>query len=236
MDGWIVLLVFFVSLFFILKLTDNELELKILNIVAGLNLSVYILLILLNVIKYFSFDTAFSFFSTIYFVSTAQSVFLFIIVYFFQKSIKIYFNPRIKICNLFKIIFLTLLIVLLKVFIVMKLDLSAGNALNDSKTINLLSATIFYCLLPAIFEEMFFRGLIYDKLIKIYSPNKTIVITSFLFYMAHLIEAPPLTFIWIFPIGLFFGYVKSKYKNIGYSIASHFLFNFVLITFNHYYL
>jgi Predicted metal-dependent membrane protease len=69
-----------------------------------------------------------------------------------------------------------------------------------------------------IFEELIFRGIILDGLLKKYSPTRSIVISSILFAVVHL---NPWQFIAAFVIGIFSGWVYYKTSNLTLSILIH---------------
>jgi len=74
-----------------------------------------------------------------------------------------------------------------------------------------------------ILEEILFRGIILNGLLKRYSPQKAILVSAFLFGIVHL---NPWQFFGAFLIGIFMGYVYYHTKNIGYCILIHFSGNF----------
>jgi len=86
----------------------------------------------------------------------------------------------------------------------------------------LLYSVISLSLFPAIFEEIAFRGIMFNEINKIVSLKQTILITSILFTIIHL---SLISAIWIFPIGLIFGYLRAKYRTIIYGIIGHFIYN-----------
>jgi membrane protease YdiL (CAAX protease family) len=69
-----------------------------------------------------------------------------------------------------------------------------------------------------IFEELIFRGIILDGLLKRYSPLVSILISSLLFGFAHV---NPWQFILGLIIGLFFGWVYYKTRSVLPSIIMH---------------
>jgi len=69
-----------------------------------------------------------------------------------------------------------------------------------------------------IFEELIFRGIILDGLLKKYSPTRSIVISSILFAVVHL---NPWQFIAAFVIGIFSGWVYYATRNLTLSILIH---------------
>ncbi len=86
----------------------------------------------------------------------------------------------------------------------------------------LLFAIISTGIVPGVFEEIACRGILFNELKNIMSVNATIILTSVLFTILHL---SPISFIWIFPIGMFFGYLRSKYDTILYGMVAHFIYN-----------
>ncbi len=86
----------------------------------------------------------------------------------------------------------------------------------------LLLCIISIGVFPAIFEEIAFRGILFNELKNIMSVNATIIITTILFTILHFSF---ISFLWIFPIGLLFGYLRSKQDNLIYGIIGHFVYN-----------
>jgi membrane protease YdiL (CAAX protease family) len=79
-----------------------------------------------------------------------------------------------------------------------------------------------------ILEELIFRGIILDGLLKKYSPLNSIVISSILFGLIHL---NPWQFIAAFVIGIFSGWVYYKTKKLTLSILIHFVNNLFAFSF-----
>lgn len=85
---------------------------------------------------------------------------------------------------------------------------------------------LFIGMLPSITEELLYRGLLYDKLLSNFSERETILITSVLFYLMHLIfTSSLLSFIWLLPLGIILGFVRSKSGSIVLPIVGHFTYN-----------
>lgn len=79
-----------------------------------------------------------------------------------------------------------------------------------------------------ILEELIFRGVILDGLLKRYSPVKSIFISSLLFGIVHL---NPWQFIAAMGIGVFMGWIYHKTHNLSLTIVIHFVNNlFAFIT------
>jgi len=69
-----------------------------------------------------------------------------------------------------------------------------------------------------ILEELLFRGIILDGLLKKYTPTKAILISSLLFGLVHL---NPWQFVTGFVMGIFLGWVYYKSRSILLSIIIH---------------
>ena len=69
-----------------------------------------------------------------------------------------------------------------------------------------------------ILEELIFRGVILDGLLKKYTPAKSILISSLLFGLVHL---NPWQFITGLIIGIFSGWVYYRTKSLSLSIIIH---------------
>lgn len=86
----------------------------------------------------------------------------------------------------------------------------------------ILVGLLFLGLVPALLEEMIFRGLLFNQLLKFTKPKLVIIVTSILFSFVHLAF---LSFIWILIAGLILGYFRYRYRTIWYSILFHGLYN-----------
>ncbi|MGQ1786435.1 MULTISPECIES: CPBP family intramembrane glutamic endopeptidase [unclassified Saccharicrinis] len=73
-----------------------------------------------------------------------------------------------------------------------------------------------------IFEELIFRGIILDGLLKRYSPAKSIFVSSLLFGIVHL---NPWQFVTAMGIGAFMGWVYYKTQKLSLCIIIHFINN-----------
>ena len=69
-----------------------------------------------------------------------------------------------------------------------------------------------------VLEELIFRGIMLDGLLKKYSPIKAILISSILFGLVHL---NPWQFITALSFGIFSGWIYYKTKNVSFSIIIH---------------
>ncbi len=87
-------------------------------------------------------------------------------------------------------------------------------------------AIFFVAILPPIFEELAFRGFLFNQLQKVASNKVTIIATAFLFALIHLSF---ISVIWIFPFGLLLGYLRSKFNTLWLGMIIHFIHNLVVI-------
>jgi len=90
----------------------------------------------------------------------------------------------------------------------------------------LLGAIFFIVILPPIFEELAFRGFLFNQLQKVANTKVTIIATAFLFALIHL---SIISFIWIFPFGLLLGYLRSKFNTLWLGMIIHFIHNLVVV-------
>jgi len=78
-------------------------------------------------------------------------------------------------------------------------------------------------LTPAIFEEMAFRGVMYNYCASFLDERLVVAVTAFLFAIMHL---SLISLVWLIPFGFFIGHLRRKYNTIWYGVAFHFIFNF----------
>jgi membrane protease YdiL (CAAX protease family) len=90
----------------------------------------------------------------------------------------------------------------------------------------LLMCIISIGVVPAIFEEIAFRGILFTELQKITNTNAVILITSMLFTLLHF---SVLSMIWLFPGALAMGYLRAKYNTINYGMLAHFTYNTTIV-------
>ena len=75
-----------------------------------------------------------------------------------------------------------------------------------------------------VLEELIFRGIVLDGLLKNYSPVKSILISSLLFGFVHL---NPWQFISAFILGCFIGWIYHKTRSLSFAILIHATNNFI---------
>jgi len=76
--------------------------------------------------------------------------------------------------------------------------------------------------LPAIFEELAYRGVILFCLTKITFERQAILIAAFLFAVVHMSF---ISFFWLLPFAIWLGNIRLREKTIWYGIVIHFCFN-----------
>lgn len=94
----------------------------------------------------------------------------------------------------------------------------------------LLYSIIISAAVPAIFEEIGMRALLFNISLKYTNIKNTIVITGILFAVLHFTI---ISFLWLIPLGLYLGYLRGKYRTIWYGVIFHFLYNSSLIIMEH---
>jgi membrane protease YdiL (CAAX protease family) len=95
----------------------------------------------------------------------------------------------------------------------------------------LILAIVFTAVFPAVFEEMAFRGFIYNNLFKLAGKKSAIWGSSFLFGLVHF---SLLSLYWIVPFGLILAYFRNRYNTIVYGIVGHFIHNSTVVLIEHY--
>ena len=85
---------------------------------------------------------------------------------------------------------------------------------------------------PGIFEELAFRGFVYNNLKNIMTERTTMWVTTFLFTILHL---SPISFLFIIPIGYFFAYLRMRTGHIWYGVIGHFTYNSIICLIDYYY-
>tara|TARA_Y100000780_G_C13561857_1_gene369410 strand:- start:355 stop:666 length:312 start_codon:yes stop_codon:yes gene_type:complete len=93
-------------------------------------------------------------------------------------------------------------------------------------------AILFIAITPPIFEELAFRGFLFNQLQKVVSERVTIIATAFIFALVHFSF---ISLLWIFPFGIVLGYLRSKYNTLWYGIIIHFIHNFLVLMMDYYF-
>jgi uncharacterized protein len=103
--------------------------------------------------------------------------------------------------------------------------------LFEDTAMPLVFSIVFICVQPAIFEEVAFRGFLFNNLLDVTSKSGAIYITSFLFGIIHLAV---ISLIWLIPLGIISAMLRTKFKTLWYGVIAHFIYNLTitLIEFN----
>jgi uncharacterized protein len=104
--------------------------------------------------------------------------------------------------------------------------------LETDSTTGLIRNLLLMAIVPAIAEEVFFRGLLQNFFRKWFrNPWIAIFLTAFIFSALHFRY---FQFLPIFAAGLFFGWIFYKTGNLLYTIICHAVYNGTLVTLSHY--
>jgi len=84
---------------------------------------------------------------------------------------------------------------------------------------------------PAIFEELAFRGVIYNYLNSFLNERLVVIVTGFTFAIMHLNF---ISLFWLVPFGILVGAMRKRFGTIWYGVIFHFIFNFIAVLFDLY--
>lgn len=84
---------------------------------------------------------------------------------------------------------------------------------------------------PAIFEELAFRGVIFNYLNSFLNSRLVVIITGFMFAIVHL---NLISLFWLVPFGILVGVMRKRSGTIWYGVIFHFTFNFIAVLFDLY--
>lgn len=101
-------------------------------------------------------------------------------------------------------------------------DETASKLFAEMPVLMVVPWILFIALAPGFGEEILFRGYVQRRLLKRWSPWLSIVVSSAIFALIHFM---PLTVVFAFPIGVWFGCVAWKTGSIWPTILGHALIN-----------
>jgi len=101
----------------------------------------------------------------------------------------------------------------------------------DIELIFSLPSIIILVVVQPVGEEIFFRGFLLDKINSLTGKETAILTTGILFGIAHLSYAKIFPAIMTALLGILFGYIVVKTKNLNTAIIAHILFNLTSVTF-----
>lgn len=85
-----------------------------------------------------------------------------------------------------------------------------------------LSMFMLVVLLPAVFEEIAYRGVILESLLRLADRRRAILIAAILFAIIHM---SLISFFWLVPFAIWLGNVRQREGTIWYGVIIHFFFN-----------
>lgn len=107
-------------------------------------------------------------------------------------------------------------------------DVFYDTYLFEDTTYPFLFATLSIAVQPAIFEEVAFRGFLFNNLKDVANGKSAVYMTGIIFGIIHL---QIISLIWLIPIGLAFGYLRNRYNTLWYGVIGHFTYNFCITLF-----
>jgi membrane protease YdiL (CAAX protease family) len=87
-------------------------------------------------------------------------------------------------------------------------------------------AIFFIAVMPALFEELGYRGFLLGKLMLVTERKQAIFISAFMFAIMH---RSFLSLCWLIPFGLWQANIRVKQNTIWYGVCTHFCFNFTVV-------
>ncbi len=92
---------------------------------------------------------------------------------------------------------------------------------------------IFKTIIPALFEEVAFRGFLLGKLLNSVGRKKAIILSSVVFAFMH---RSYISFFWITPFAILVSQIRIKEKTLWYGVFIHFCFNLTATILEIYYM
>jgi membrane protease YdiL (CAAX protease family) len=80
----------------------------------------------------------------------------------------------------------------------------------------------FVAIMPALFEELGYRGFVLQKLLLSVDKKQAVFISAFLFAIMHMSF---ISLFWLIPFALLLAYVRIKENTLWYGVCMHFTFN-----------
>ena len=112
------------------------------------------------------------------------------------------------------------------------LDVEAGGYLMPftNEGDSLWTAIVYIAVMPAVVEEIAFRGLIQTQLGKVVKPSEALVLTAVLFAIIHV---SVFSGIYLFALGLLLGFLRQRSGSLVPGITLHFLHNLAIVLIEH---
>lgn len=106
--------------------------------------------------------------------------------------------------------------------LVSKEPLFGNDALLPNSGFDIALNVLFICLIPAIFEEILFRGIALTRYENLYGSKKAIIMCGLVFALLH---ASFQSLIPQFVIGIFLSYIVFRYNSLYLGMLAHFVHN-----------
>ncbi len=90
----------------------------------------------------------------------------------------------------------------------------------------LWSALLLIGVAPAVFEEIGFRGIIHERLLRVGGPREALVLQAAMFSIIHLL---PASFVSHFVIGLVLGWLRQRTRSLLPGMVTHYVYNATLL-------
>jgi uncharacterized protein len=110
-------------------------------------------------------------------------------------------------------------------------DVFYSTYLFEDSRYPLFFAVLFIAVHPAIFEEVAFRGFLFNNVSRVTTARGAICVTGFVFGIIHL---SVISLLWLVPIGLIFAWLRWKHNTLWYGIVGHFVYNFCITMMDYY--
>jgi membrane protease YdiL (CAAX protease family) len=112
--------------------------------------------------------------------------------------------------------------------ILYEMEQQYNRLLGGSTSTDVLQGLVLGAVIPAIAEEVLFRGFLQRSLEEIHPPTKAIIITSLVFATVHF---NPIAFVPLALIGCFLGYCAYHTQSLALPIVIHFFNNALAVVF-----
>lgn len=80
-------------------------------------------------------------------------------------------------------------------------------------------------IMPALFEELAFRGVLYNYFAAVTEERRVVMLTATIFAAMHLNF---IALLWLLPLGFYLGYLRKKHHTVWYGALFHFGFNLMI--------
>jgi len=131
---------------------------------------------------------------------------------------------------------LAAIVIFFVIFVIEYVLISLGHKPQDLSNIPDLQrlfswpSMFFLVAIQPIGEEIFFRGFLFEKIENFAGGTTAVFITAFLFGIAHMSYGKIFPVLMPMLMGIIFGYIVLKTKNLYSSLFAHIVFNITVLT------